>query len=404
MQAHLLQAYDQKSTRSPKWNAPAREAIVLATTWSRDPAQTDRLRICFARAIEAGCDDPLFLYHYGLFYSKEPGAEDRRTLELLTQAVVGVCDRADYPDWIKCMVGCQAQMLLIRRPELKVGQFSRSLPGAYTPSEFFRQLTPQDGLPDRLLFEMADMISRQDGSLGAKHWYSQLAEQFALCAADPVYLQIFKAMCDARQAPVSRGGGDANLRYQLQEEALAAAQAEMEKAYAMDTQIPIIPREMMRILIWRGTRNEIDKWFKRAMAANPDDFEACTLMLEALPTNEKLEFGRQCLAGQNWRGRLPIILVHAHEAVGNAVDDKAAYWLHPQVWEEVQQVYKAYLELYPDSVEDRSNFALLANRCREYAEADRQFDILGEKPSLKVFGSMASYNYQRKKAAKNVVQ
>ena len=404
MQAHLLQAYDQKSTRNPKWNEPAREAIVLATTWSRDPAQTDRMRDCFAKATEAGCDDGLLLYYYGLFYSTEPGAQDRRTLELLTQAVVGVCDRSDYPDWIRCLVASQAEMLLNRRPELKVGQFSRELPGDYTPSQFFELITPQDGLPDRLLFEMAEMISRQDGNLGAKHWYEQLAKPFALCAADPVYPQIFKAMCDLRHALVVDQIPGRHVA-QDQEQLLAAAQTVLEKAYVMDSQLSIIPREMMRILFARGTSREaIDRWFKRAMAVNPDDFEACTLMLEALPTKEKLDFGRQCLAGQNWRGRLPIILVHAHEAVGNAVDDKANYWLHPQVWKDVEQVYKTYLELYPDSVEDRSNFALLANRCGEYAEADRQFDILGDKPSLKVFGSMASYDYQRKKAAKNVVQ
>jgi len=43
----------------------------------------------------------------------------------------------------------------------------------------------------------------------------------------------------------------------------------------------------------------------------------------------------------------------------------------------------------------------LSRRARQWAEADRQFKILGDKPSLKVFGSMTSYNYQRKKAAKN---
>jgi hypothetical protein len=138
------------------------------------------------------------------------------------------------------------------------------------------------------------------------------------------------------------------------------------------------------------------------MELNPDDVEVCDLMLDNLPLREKLAFGRQLLAERNWRGRLPMILVSAHEAMANAANDKTEYWRQPDVWKEIRQVYDTYLEYFPESVYDRSYYALAANRAGQWAEADQQFKILGDKPSLKVFGSMTSYNYQRKKAAKNV--
>jgi hypothetical protein len=50
----------------------------------------------------------------------------------------------------------------------------------------------------------------------------------------------------------------------------------------------------------------------------------------------------------------------------------------------------------------RSKYARYANRCRQWAEADRQFKILGDDPALRVFGSMTSYDYQRKKAARKL--
>ena len=77
------------------------------------------------------------------------------------------------------------------------------------------------------------------------------------------------------------------------------------------------------------------------------------------------------------------------------------YWRQSEVWKDVKKVYETYLDFYPGAIPDRSYFALLANRCGQWAEADRQFKLLGDRPALKVFGSVASYDYQRKKAARN---
>jgi len=170
----------------------------------------------------------------------------------------------------------------------------------------------------------------------------------------------------------------------------------------MDPQLAMVPLEMLRLLFKRGVqREDIEKWFKRALAVNPDNYQACSIMLWQLPVEEKLEFGRQCLAGQNWRGQLPFMLVRAHEALANAADDKNEYWQRPEVWKDVKQVFETSFQFAPESLEVRSNYALLANRCGKWAEAEKQFKILGDKPSLKIFGSMASYEYQRKKAEKN---
>src|SRR5438105_326124 len=115
-----------------------------------------------------------------------------------------------------------------------------------------------------------------------------------------------------------------------------------------------------------------------------------------------LKLGRQCFATQNYRGKLTMILVDAHVRLANLAEDKLEYWRGPQIWKDIKQVYQTHLELFPRSTYDRSFYALLANQCGQWAEAYRQFKILGDKPSLKVFHSMASYDYQRRKAAKNL--
>jgi len=126
------------------------------------------------------------------------------------------------------------------------------------------------------------------------------------------------------------------------------------------------------------------------------------MILEHMPAEEKLDFARQCMAGRNWRGRLAFILLEAHLMLSNQADDKIQYLRQPEVWKDIRQVYETQLELFPQAVFDRSYYALMANQCGKWAEADRQFKMLGDKPDLKVFVSMASYNYQRKKAAKNL--
>jgi len=45
-----LKAYDEDSSRSPKWDQAAREAILLASSWPRSAAQSERMKVLFAQA------------------------------------------------------------------------------------------------------------------------------------------------------------------------------------------------------------------------------------------------------------------------------------------------------------------------------------------------------------------
>lgn len=406
-----LKAYDAAGEHNAKWDEPVREAIAIATTWPRDASQVPRMRAACAKANAAGCNDPLFLYHYALFYSTEPDATEQKAMKTMKEAALKIATQeCAYPAWLKCMVALRCKVTLLERPQMAaaIGQ-TGPLRLLQHPFMLFNQMIkPEDKLPPRLLYELAEMISHGDfeGDRMLIRGYEQVAKPFERHAPGSPYLHVLKGICYARYAfnagDEFRVGQPVVRAAEHREERLSVAQSELEKAYEMDPQLAIVPREMLRLLFRRGAqREEIEKWFKRALAVNPDNYEACGIMLSQLATEEKLDFGRQCLAGQNWRGRLPFILVQAHEAMANAAEDKNEYWQRPQVWKDVRQLYETYLQLSPDSVEDRSNYALLANRCEQWAEADQQFKILGEKPSLKVFGSMASYNYQRKKAAKN---
>jgi tetratricopeptide (TPR) repeat protein len=402
-----LTAYDEVSDRNPKWNDLAREALSLATSWPRSAAQSERMRVVFAQAGEAGCTDPLFIYYHALLYRSEPDADEHKTVEMLREAAAGATRRYPYPAWIKCLVASRAEAATVGRPDLEAPASDVIPPITSRPSFIFeKQIKPQDNVPEPLLYEMADMMSREHGNTGSKYWYEQLSKPFERYAPGSAYLHVLKGTCYGRHALTTRGEETKETPVEWaaeeRERRLAIAQEELEKAYEMEPGLVIVQTEMLRILFLRGAeREEIDKWFKRAMAINPDNYQVCTMMVEDLPTERKLEFARKCLESHNWRGRLPFMLVRAHELLANAADDKNEYWKRPEVWKDLKQVYEVQFELFPQAVFDRSYYAMLANRSQQWAEADRQFKILGGRPAVRVFGSMASYDYQRKKAAKN---
>jgi tetratricopeptide (TPR) repeat protein len=401
-----LTAYDEDSNRSPKWDRSAREAIALATSWPRSAGQSERMRMLFAQASDAGCEDPLFIYYHALLYSKEPDADDHKTVEMLRAAKDGVTRRYPYPAWIKCLVGSRALAATADRPDLEPpGDESAPPPpfGSHPRNIFEQQIKWEDHVPEPLLYEMAEMISRDHGTGGSEYMYDKLAKPFERLAPDSPYLQVLKGVCYGRFALAApRDGIKGEQAAQERLRRLEIAQEALQKAYEMDPRLTIVPTEMLRILVRRGAeREEIDKWFKRAMELNPDNYDACAMMLADLPAEDKLEFARRCFEMRNFRGRLALILVLAHERLAKLSEDKTEYWHRPGVWKDIKQVYDTQLELFPDSTYDRSYYAWVANKCGQWAEADRQFKILGDKPSLKVFVSVASYNYQRKKAAKN---
>src|SRR5205814_8254879 len=97
----------------------AREASVLGTSWPRSAAQSERMKMLFAQASDAGCEDPLFIYYHALLYSNEPDADERKTVLMLLAAKEGVTRRYPYPAWIRCLVGSRALAATTDRPDLE---------------------------------------------------------------------------------------------------------------------------------------------------------------------------------------------------------------------------------------------------------------------------------------------
>jgi hypothetical protein len=190
-------------------------------------------------------------------------------------------------------------------------------------------------------------------------------------------------------------------------ERLEVARAALEKAYAMDPADPRAAQEMMTIEMGEGgddRRDGMELWWKRAMEADPDNYAACTSKLYFLEPRwdgsaaDMIQFGRECLRGGNWEGRIPFILVDAHWKLAQDAPDRDEYFTQPEVWDDLRSEYEPYLKRHPDAAWDRSYYAYYATLCGRWDVARQQFEILGDNPELKPFGTKAAYEYLRERA------
>jgi hypothetical protein len=113
-----------------------------------------------------------------------------------------------------------------------------------------------------------------------------------------------------------------------------------------------------------------------------------------------LAFGRECQQTGNWKAKLPLILVEAHENLSQYNrDNPGAYYQQADVWPDIKSAYDPYLQQSPKDAYERSRYAFFACLCGQWDEAHRQFTQLGNDTDVRVFRSPQTLNQLRNEAA-----
>jgi hypothetical protein len=223
-------------------------------------------------------------------------------------------------------------------------------------------------------------------------------ESFRLLARGEFYIHYaWDARGNGLAATVTREG------WRLFGERLREAEAALTRSWELDRSDPLAASRMITVAMGLGhERADMEVWFRRAMAADPDCREACTAKFTYLEPKwhgsqeELLAFARECARTKNWEAALPFILAGTHRALAGYQPNPAAYYRgDPSVWQDFQAVYEGYLEKYPDSRYDRTWYARYAYTCGRYREAHRQFEQLGDRYWPRAFGSDQEYRQVR---------
>lgn len=345
---------------------------------------------------KANCTDPLVKYEcacaaveFGL-----PGTQDAN-FDFMDASRLAMTSR--YPaDW---------------RAVLSAGALASEVDGRFRATVQIRQLAaafdtlaatnlltaPERGLAARTMIEQGRFLRLNplagphipDRRADFDRVYAVVARELA-GTPEPLLL---KGEFYLQWAWDARGGGTAaevsEENMGLFRERLGIAQEALSQAYELDKSDPRAAVAMVRACRGLGDdRPAMEKWFNRAMAADPDAYEACAQKLEYLEPfwygngrlDEVQKFVRECRESGNFRGRIPLILVDAQLRLARLTNDPAAYLSNPHVWEGIRGAYEAQLARFPDDRYDRTRYATLAAWSGQSGDAMRQFNILGNSP------------------------
>jgi hypothetical protein len=397
-QRTLLGAYEKVGKKDPRWDKPARATLEKAARhfshWLEPRATLQEVFASAKEAIEAGCNDPLILYLYARS-SYRPSYPDREELARRFSDAAAALERSDYPPFRRSVALEMAARLLSYKknptPADKtevVRLYDASL--ALLPVSL-KEDEPTPYLEDHWREAAWDVIYGLSGATGDSQAAFERTD--AALAKTPevraLRLQIrgeyfigfaWRARGDGYADSVTEEGG------RKFEERLAEARRALEESWNLQPH-PKTARMMLAVETGSGgQRDQMEKWFTRAMQVGGDFRKVCEAKLNWLDPKwhgseeEMMRFGRACRASRNWRDGITLIAAHAHFRLGHRRPDNEIpnYFTQPEVWKEIQEVYEEYLQHYPDDYEAHSAYAGFCCLCRQYREAHKHFQLAGD--------------------------
>jgi hypothetical protein len=183
-------------------------------------------------------------------------------------------------------------------------------------------------------------------------------------------------------------------------ERLGKAKDCLERAWKSDPSLPEPAVLMLTVCVGLGIeRDEMETWFRRAMQADPDSFDACSAKLNYLlpkwhgSLEATLGFADQCLRTKNWHSCIPLIEVFGMKELYRCYSPDAFghSWKHPLLWSRIQAAFEGMLAAYPEDRAMHSHYALLCYQADKWKLAHPHFEKLGSKPWAEYFPSKSDY-------------
>ncbi|HEX3624036.1 MAG TPA: hypothetical protein VH280_01285 [Verrucomicrobiae bacterium] len=374
----LSGAYNTGGNRDPKWDKDARQALdAYAQTWTAPYDEQETLSYIIGAAAEKatgeGCQDPMIGDLY-VRYSPEVQGKPLADRQKLNQDAADRLEGSSYPAINKFYANLNtAEILWWGHDHSLWAQVTRHRRAAVSDLvQAVRDKTLPEADADAAARQLFDMLQYNEGE--TTNAYKQI--DAALASQSGAMRDFIKASFYLRYAWQARGHGTAEQvtpeAWRLFAERLKVAHKALEHAWSHDPQDPQIPTLMISVVLGEQSgRPEMEKWFSRAMEADPDNYAACSAKLHYLlpewygSPDDMLAFGRECVASTNWGGQVPLTLVDAHRAIRGTLsgEDRRGYWLSPDVWPDIQSAYEKYALVNPNKTRFRYPYAWYAYAC-----------------------------------------
>lgn len=391
--ATLNGSYETIGSRNPKWDKDATDGLnyYAKSRTATDDEKTTLYELvgdATDNAVAAGCDDPMIRY-LNLLFSSQISAKPFNERQALYREAANKLEGSGYPPIRKFYANVDAAEILWARRETNLWpQVNQHRAAAVSD---LTQALLEPSLPEAEAYGAADtlfeMLTHNPQEMS--NAYNQIASALAQKPDKAAMAEFIKATYYIQYAWQGRGHGTANQvtqeGWRLFHERLGIAEKALNRAWSLDPQDPQIPTLMISIVLGQNTgRPEMEKWFARAMKADPNNYQACRDKLHFLlpewngSRDDMLEFGRECVASTNWGGQVPLILVDAHIDIDREFsgDERHAYWSLPDVWPDIKAGYEKFAALNPDETHFRYPYAWYAFSCGQTNDFVEQINLI----------------------------
>jgi hypothetical protein len=381
----LVEPYEKIGHKSHAWDAAANRALtefarVRAQVTATNEDGNSIISASVVSATEAGCDDPMVHYLYirfGMDQSKRPEEFASEFCQTARDM-----DNSSYPNIRKFYAAVRArdQILYTYRTNSASRPEYGEMWNLITKNQ---QAALEDAsMPAEEAYEACD--AADTGFHNSAPYFSKAypLEETAMFEHWPnaATTWLWKGQSYVSMAWLARGGGYSDKvsedAFKSFFEKLAVAEDALSNAWRLDPKDARIPTLMIRVDEGlQRPRDVMETWFNRAMACDPDNYDACSYKLHYLypqwygSREDMLAFGRECVASKEWGGTVPLILVDAHYEYSLYLPDspeKTDYWKQPDVWPDVKSAYDRFFELYPAATGKYNNYAWYAYRCEQW--------------------------------------
>jgi hypothetical protein len=392
----LVDAYQKAGHTNPKWDEQARSALTeFARNRSRSTAPNEASRLIIsnncAAAVETGCDDPMVRYLYNRYC--QTGSKQALADALCKGAQE--MEQSSYPSIRKFYAWQRAsqQIIVAYGYGTNIPPEVRRLP-VWQDAQANLQATLSDlTMPPEEVYDCChDFLDEWKGS--PEHYdalYHAMEKGFPENWKKSPMMMLLKGEAYIEMAWHARGGGYANTvtsnGWKLFGQRLTVAEKALTNAWQLNPNEPRIAVKMITVELGQGLgRDRMDLWFHRAMALDPNDYDACNAKLWYLEpkwygsVEDMLAFGRECVHNKQWGGHVPLILMDAHLAVQKDFTDdssKAAYWKQPEFWLDLKNAFDRFFELNPEETSWYHNYAWYAYQAGQWDALNALISKLG---------------------------
>lgn len=398
--ANIVGAYKKHGRRNPKWNKDVSALmerwipIVMTPDFSATKGMME-LGQSAKELIDRGCDDPIVGYIRARYLGFDPGLSKQELAREWKQVAARVKD-SDYPPVRKFWPYIRAAAMTAQvRPTEEVAQYyelSLACVG---------EMARDPETPEIELYVVGStwhFAHRNHVPSNIESW-SIVNEQMST-GNEPNFAQnVLKGQVFTDYAWEARGN-DWGHRVSEQgwkgfHERLSEAEKALVTAWYQRPDDWRAPTFMITVELGQGRgRKRMEKWFNRAMKAEPSNNNAVNSKLYYLEPKwhgsqgEMLKFGRECLESTNWTGSTTLFIADAHYNIaGFPGNERAKYYLKPVVWKDVSAAFEKYLKRYPEDHNRRTRLAKWAVDCNQPEIAGQILNELGTNAVKSIFGT-----------------